>query len=221
MSDGTLVILGLRSLSFDPEAPLRWISRFKAQAPAAALILELPAELTAVATELARRVGALGADAVVVEDGWTIRDLRHSLTRPLQLPSRILNWLERYRKRRFTGSVRAQVLHWLSSESDLKPPAGGSPSPVSRTLRKQLTADGLPTPRRIRILGETLPLILRIQGEPKVPIERIALDASQFEAVSTLRRRTSRLFGLPPSSFRDTLGWQWIMHRWAARFCRR
>lgn len=221
MSDGTLVVLGMRSRSFDPEVPLRWISDFQAQAPAAALMLELPAQHTTVATELARRVGVLGADAVVVEGGWTICDLRHSLTRPLHLPRRILNWLEFHRKRRFAGHVRAQVLYWLSSESDLKPPAGGSRSPVSKALRKQLTAEGLPTPRRIRMLGETLPLILRIQGEPEMPIERIALEASQFQAVSTLRRRTSTLFGLPPSSFRDTLGWQWIVHRWAARFCRR
>jgi len=219
--DGTLLVMDV----LEPADPLpeleRWIEQVVARGPAAALILRVPERTPAgLVVETARRSGLFQVDAVVEEGRWRIDDLRNTLTTPDRLITRLVRWMELRRGEEFPADVRVPLSGWLAParRSRAKEEERTPLSVVSQALRARLVEEALPTPRRIIQLGETLPTVLRIQGEPETSIERIAL-ASGLAASYSLLRRSRTLFGLPPSAFRGTLGWQWVVERWIERFC--
>lgn len=218
VADGTLVILRVLHPGNDVEALGRWIPFVRRHGPAAALIVEVPTR-TGVQTglEWARRSGLLHVDGIIQDGSWTPSNLRAVLTSLSRLTDRVVRWIDLRKVEELPRGVRAIVRRWLSARrrSEMK----GSLNHVTRSVRRRLSDAGFPTPRRFVELGETLRAVMRIQGEPQTSIERIALQ-SGLSAASTLRRRTRRLFALPPSDFRGTLGWEWVVQRWMLKFCR-
>jgi AraC-like DNA-binding protein len=189
------------------------IRRLRHHAPTIPVVLLLrmpPEEGLFVAAHAARS----GVRAVVWSGQPLAEALRKSLTDESSLAEDVVEWLGLYglRLSPLVSSLLLQIVanaHRHDSLTALLSSAGVPETSARFRMHKKR----LPAPSRWFQVARALHAALRIQGEPRTCLMRLAhtLGYSDHSALSQL---VNRAFGVRPGMVRGTLGWEWLMERW-------
>jgi AraC-like DNA-binding protein len=142
--------------------------------------------------------------------------LRDALTDPATLARDVIEWLQAQSIRLNPNQVYLleRIITAAPEHAEVSRLLAESRLPESSS-RFRLRKRGLPPPVQWFQLARALHAALRLQARPELSVLAVA---SQFgfadhSAVAHLLRRC---FGTTATEIRDTLGWEWLLHRWLA-----
>ena len=217
--DGTLLALRLHG-----DEPLGWWARqidgVRRALPRFPIVLLVSREPDPGVARLVCQLGKLGVHSVLGENEPIADTLRPMLTHPVCLARDVVDWL-RLRALPLNPELEF-IVHGIfeharhSREVSAACQRFGEPGSSARArFRKK----GLPPPSAWHQAARALYASLRIQGEPDTSLTLIAWEHG-YGSHASLSRQFVRVFGLRPSSLRETLGWEWLLARWHARAMR-
>lgn len=214
---GTLLVLRSRATA-SPDCPAlaAGVAELRARFPTVPVVAEVDA-LTPEALHFALCAQRLRLRAVIVRDTPPAPHLRRALTRPHRLGGDVVEWL---RLRRIALSppvahlVRHLVVHGArpASVDALLRGAKAAPSSVRTRFRRK----GLPSPACWHRMARALHVALRLQAEPRKSLLALAHECGYGDHAA-LSRQFTGCFALRPGEVRGTLGWEWLLDRWAGR----
>lgn len=217
LSPGSVLAIGVAAPERDWLRLQGVTPQLRSRFPGAALILRVPRTPDAASVHLARRAGELHIRAVLLESEPIELTLRRILTRPVELPSEVLEWLT-VRGTTLTPEL-GEVVHEIFASTtnrrrmrELVPTARRS----ERTIRGWFRARNLPVPTHWFAAARGVRAALAMQADIGDPLFHIALQHGYTDH-SSLSRQLVRLFGLRPSAIRRALGWEWLLDRWLIR----
>jgi hypothetical protein len=178
------------------------------------LLLHLGVEEGLYLTSHAARMGVRG----VVPMGAPLREsLRRSLTAGRGLAEDVVEWLNLcgLRLSPLVSSLVLQIVSLAPRHDNLTGLLCEVGVPET-SARFRMNKKRLPPPSRWYQAARALHASLRIQAEPDTCLLRLAhgLGYADHSALSQL---VHRAFGVRPGAVRGTLGWEWLMERWARR----
>jgi hypothetical protein len=189
------------------------IRRLRHHAPAipVVLLLRLPAEDGLFVAAHAARAGV----RAVVWSGQPIGEaLRKSLTEESSLAEDVVEWLGLYglRLSPLVSSLLLQIVANGPRHDSLTSLLTSIGIPET-SARFRMHKKRLPPPSRWFQVARALHAALRIQGEPRTCLMRLAHQLGYADH-SALSQLVNRAFGVRPGMIRGTLGWEWLMERW-------
>jgi AraC-like DNA-binding protein len=87
----------------------------------------------------------------------------------------------------------------------------------TRTARARCHKLALPPPSNWLQAARAVHAALCLQRAPSTPLLELAMDLG-YSDHSALSHQLVRLFGASASAIRRTLGWEWLLHSWLARW---
>lgn len=131
-------------------------------------------------------------------------ELRDAAGRLGVSPEDLARWLVHY--------LQPKGIQELGTVRSLAVTAAGEPiEPAVKKQQQRWAAQlGLPPWRRWHALGRALPALVALQGDLHVAVERVAHEHGYPEA-SGLSHACRRLFGAPPSTVRQWIGWEGLL----------
>ncbi len=152
--------------------------------------------------------------AVVPLGSQTYDILRDILTDRSVLARDVVDWLHLHSLR--LNPNQADLLEKVFAAASLHRDVAGvlghfriSQSSARFRLRKR----GLPAPGRWLHVARALHAALHLQARPGVPVSVVAGELG-FADHSALVHLFQRSFGVSVREIRNTLGWEWLLHRW-------
>lgn len=215
---GTLVCLAVDRPAVDV-APLRVLARDWSQRAPACPVIALLQVAPEAELGLANRLAPLGLRAVVSRGPRMRPMLRDALTDPAPVPRDVVEWLrlQGVRMNPNIAELVERIFALAPEHADLFRVLACC-GIAQTTARFRMHKKGLPTPGRWFQAARALHAALRLQAEPEVPTTRLAHDMG-FADHSALIHLLRRSFGLGSHEIRDTLGWEWLLHRWLTAQC--
>lgn len=194
-----------------------WIPRLRAAHPGVPVALQVGTTGAQDSLQIGSWAGRLGIRALVAAGTDLATELRLQLCAASDLATPLVEWLGL-----LTPSPPSQVTKIIrdmiagdqasSSLGDLLDHLGLR----ERTVRAWFAASLLPSPGQWFSLTRVLPVVMRLQREPEVPLLTAAIESGYSDhsaLVATLRRR----FGAAPRIIRSTIGWEWLVLRFLER----
>lgn len=165
----------------------------------------------------AHRAGRLMVRTVLV-DGENIQEtLRHALTDRSHLGQDVAEWLY-MRGLRLSPAlldVLQQILVLAPAYDTISELMADIHEPIKHA-RVRFQKKRIPSPAGWMRMIHALHAALALQSEPSRSLLHVALSLDYVDH-SALSRQIFRCFGERPSAIRDTLGWEWLVERWAVR----
>ena len=193
------------------------VARLRVGFPAAAVVLRLGSAPEARDPAWARRAGAMGVRAVLLDDEAPLPRLRHALTDPTNLAEEVERWLPSRLPRLppAVGHLVAVIFReapsgWEVGKLLLE---RGHPE---RTVRTWFQRAGVPGPGKWLAVAHAVRAALRLQAYSGASLLALAVECG-YSDHSSLSRQCLRLFGVRPGAIRGTLGWEWLLDRWLRR----
>jgi AraC-like DNA-binding protein len=217
---GAVLALTLTDAERDREALRAWVPRLRAAHPDRAVVLRLAAGTAGELARLAPLAVRLGARAVVLDGEPPVEALRSALCEPLDLGDDVLEWLA-LRGTPLSpalGHLVGCIFRCAAREPELGPLLRRC-GEADRTARARFRRRGLPAPNAWHQAARALAAALRLQRDPGLPLLRAAFELGYTDH-SALSHQLRRAFGVRASEARATLGWEWLMDRWARRALR-
>lgn len=189
--------------------------------PAVPLVLRLDRALDAESAHLIQVATQLHVRGVLV-DGDPVREtLCRFLTEPVDLPADVVEWFSiRWPAMppQLADLIRKIFLHAPSRAAVqmLFSDIGES----TRTARARCHKLALPPPSSWLQAARAVHAALCLQREQSTPLLELAMDLG-YSDHSALSHQLVRLFGAPASAIRRTLGWEWLLDSWLARWAER
>jgi AraC-like DNA-binding protein len=158
----------------------------------------------------------MGVRAVLLRGQAPALPLRRQLTRPINLPDQVVDWLAS-RGLRMSPALADLLRQIFASArhhhelSSLCREIGA----VESSARFRCSKKRLPSPSRWLQAARGLHAIFRLQAEPERSLLHIALDLGYADH-SALSHQIQRTFRVRPGAVRGVLGWEWLMDRWLA-----
>lgn len=213
---GTILALRLDRPCVDPHAVEQLTQEISLRAPTCPVVVLLrmspeDALLTAV------RLASLRIRAVVPEVEPLRPLLVPLLTDPAALPRGAVAWLQDrgIRLSPNTAALVEGILAGAPAHATLGSLLDQLHVPIS-SARFRMRKKGLPAPGRWFQAGRALHAALLLQANPEASTATIAqrLGFADHSALAHLLRRT---FRVRARMIRQTLGWEWLLHRWLTR----
>lgn len=218
---GAIFGLDLAERPHDLEPLRRSLLELRQRHPSVPVVLRLSRHLDVEAARLIQIAAQLHVRGVIV-DGDPIREtLCRFLTEPVDLPSDVVEWFtlrrpcippqlaELIRKIFLYGPTRAAVQKLLSDIGE-----------STRTARARCRKLQLPPPSNWLQAARAVHAALCLQRAQSTPLLELAMDLG-YSDHSALCHQLARVFGAPASAIRQTLGWEWLLDSWLARWPQR
>jgi hypothetical protein len=189
--------------------------------PAVPVVLRLGEELDVEAAHVIQVAAQLHVRGVIV-DGDPIREtLCRFLTEPVDLAADVVEWLSLQRPAmppQFVELIRKIFLHGETNAAlqNLFSDLGES----TRTARARCRKLALPPPSDWLQAARAVRAALCLQRTPSTPLLELAMDLGYCDH-SALSHQLMRVFGAPAGAIRHTLGWEWLLDSWLARWSER
>jgi AraC-like DNA-binding protein len=215
---GAIFGLELARRRWDPE-PLRCrLLRLRRRHPAVPVVLRLQPDIDVETAHLIQVAAQMHTRGVIV-DGDPIRDtLCRFLTEPVDLAADVVEWFSlRWPAMppQLTDLIRKIFLHGATrtAEQKLFNDLGES----TRTARARCRKLAIPPPSSWLHAARALHAALCLQRAQSTPLLQLAMDLG-YSDHSALSHQLIRVFGAPAGAIRRTLGWEWLLDSWLARW---
>lgn len=213
---GTILAIRLDRPGTDPHAVEALALELSRRAPACPVVvlLRMPADE---ALHAAVRLAPLRIRAVVPEAEPLRALLAPRLTDPTGLPASVVVWL-RERGLRLnppTAALLEQMFAAAPAHPTLAHLLDELRVPLS-SARFRMRKKRLPSPSRWFQVARALHAAMLLQAHPEASTEAIAHRVG-FADHSALAHLLRRSFSAHASAIRETLGWEWLLHRWLSR----
>ena len=189
--------------------------------PAVPVVLRLGEALDVEAAHVIQVATQLHVRGVIV-DGDPIREtLCRFLTKPVDLAADVVEWLALRRPElppQLVELIRKIFLHGETKTAlqNLFNDLGES----TRTARARCRKLALPPPSDWLQAARAVHAALCLQRTPSTPLLELAMDLG-YSDHSALCHQLMRVFGATAGAIRRTLGWEWLLDSWLARWSER
>jgi AraC-like DNA-binding protein len=202
----------------DPEMLKAGLLRTRQRFPAVPIVLRLPRDLDVDAAYLIQVTARLHVRGVVVEGDPIRETLRRFLTDPVDLAADVVEWLSLRRPAlppHFADLVRKIFLHARTRAAMQRffTEIGES----TRTARARCQKLAVPPPGKWLQAARAIHAALCLQRSQSTSLLAVATEFG-YSDHSALSHQLVRMFGAGPSAIRRTLGWEWLLDSWLARW---
>lgn len=204
---GQVVVAVLAPDEFNDHSVLSRLTDLREQAPWAHLLLHADDRALTIPSGIGE-IAAHGVGAC----GWTTckapgrSELVRTLCRDLDVKSEVLRLLLEYHP-----TVPYHV--WRMLEAVV---TAGSTADLSEPDCRRFARNGLPRPAPIARLVRTLPVVIALQADHRLPVLSAGLEGG-FSDASSFTRACHRLFGSDTSQLRSAVGVRWPFWCWWTR----
>jgi hypothetical protein len=214
LAPASVLVLGVpqeRAERCDLEAVVPGLRRILPSSP---IVMSLQGQSQQAGMSLAFRAARLGVRAMISADTTVPDALRRALTRPVDLPRDVVEWLE------IRGVELTPIVADLVRQIFLHAPHESRVSGTLRIIGEPATTARLhfrrsraPSPGQWHRMARALWTAMRIQAEVHEPLLTLAYRLGYGDH-SALSQQIHRAFRLRPQEIRGTLGWEWLLDRW-------
>lgn len=189
--------------------------------PAVPVVLRLGEQLDIEAAHVIQVAAQLHVRGVIV-DGDPLREtLCRFLTEPVDLAADVVEWFSLRRPTvppQFVDLIQKVFRHGDTTAAlqNLFSDLGES----TRTARARCRKLALPPPGSWLQAARAVRAALSLQRAQSTPLLELAMDLG-YSDHSALSHQLMRLFGVSASAIRCTLGWEWLLDSWLARWSER
>jgi len=218
---GTIFGLEVRERANDLDAHKSSLLHIRQRHPAVPLVLRLRGAFDAESAHLIQVATQLHVRGVLL-DGEPVREtLSRFLTEPVDLPADVVEWFSLRHPAmppQLADLIRKIFLYGPSRDAvqQLFSEIGES----TRTARARCHKLALPPPSGWLQAARAVHAALCLQRAQSTPLLELAMDLG-YSDHSALSHQLARLFGAPASAIRRTLGWEWLLDSWLARWAER
>ena len=211
--------LGPRPRDFEP---LKCdVLHLRQRHPAVPVVLRLGETLDVGAAHLIQVATQLHVRGVIVHGDPIRETLRRFLTEPIDLAADVVEWFSLQRPTmppQFVDLIRKIFVHGQSEAAlqNLFSNLGES----TRTARARCRKLALPPPSNWLQAARAVHAALCLQRAQSTPLLELAMDLG-YSDHSALSHQLMRVFGAPARAIRRTLGWEWLLYSWLARWSER